>query len=65
MPVYLPSFSNSIGGIVGDTATLITLDCSSLEQALRTSKVANNIEIRRASFMVSLELNEIDDLIKN
>jgi len=50
---------------VGDTATLITLDCSSLEQAPRKSRLTNNMEIRRTSFMVSSELNEVNDLIKN
>jgi len=35
MPEYFSSFSNSIGDIVGDTATLMSLDGSSLEHPLR------------------------------
>jgi hypothetical protein len=65
MPVYLPSFSNSIGGTAGDTATLIALDCPSFEQAPRTNRLVNNMAIERASLMAYSELIEINDLIKN
>jgi hypothetical protein len=39
MPEYFPSFLNSIGGIAGDTATLMSLDDTSLEDPPRRSKL--------------------------
>jgi hypothetical protein len=51
--------------MAGDTATLITLDCSSLEQAPSINRVTSNTGIKRASFMMFSEIKEMNDLIKN
>ena len=48
-----------MGGIAGDTATLMTLDCSSLEHALRSNSIVSEEMIALKNLMMYSKLSEL------